>query len=222
MSDQHKTYGIYEKYFKRPLDIFCALLTIIVFSWLYIILAILVRINLGSPVLFRQKRPGKDGKIFELYKFRSMSNARNDKGELLPDAERLTKFGRLLRSTSLDELPEVFNILLGQMSIVGPRPLAVQYLSFYNKEEMHRHDVRPGLSGLAQVKGRNDLQWEERFAYDLKYVNKITFIGDLSIILLTIKKAFKSEGITIRGTGKITDFDEYRKSQMEGKYDFKG
>ena len=159
MENRHKPYGPYEKYFKRPIDIVCALLAIIVFSWLYLIVAILVRINLGSPVLFRQKRPGKDGKIFEMYKFRSMSNAKNQDGELLPDTERLTKFGRFLRSTSLDELPEAFNILLGQMSIVGPRPLAVQYLPYYNEEEQHRHDVRPGLSGLAQVNGRNAVNW---------------------------------------------------------------
>ena len=215
MDNQHKPYGPYERYFKRLIDIVCALFAIIVFSWLYLIVAILVRVNLGSPVLFRQKRPGKDGKIFEMYKFRSMSNAKNQDGELLPDTERLTKFGRFLRSTSLDELPEAFNILLGQMSVVGPRPLAVQYLPYYNEEEIHRHDVRPGLSGLAQVNGRNGLQWEERFAYDLEYVNKITFLGDLNIILLTVKKALKREDIVVRGMGKTIDFDEYRQSQME-------
>ena len=139
MQNIHKPYGPYERYFKRPIDIVCALLAIIVFSWLYLIVAILVRANLGSPILFRQKRPGKDGKIFEMYKFRSMSNAKNQDGELLPDTERLTKFGHFLRSTSLDELPEAFNILLGQMSIVGPRPLALQYLPYYNEEEQHRH-----------------------------------------------------------------------------------
>lgn len=215
MNNQHKPYGPYEKYFKRLIDIVCALLAIIVFSWLYVILAVLVRINLGSPVLFRQKRPGKDGKLFVLYKFRSMSNVKNEYGELLPDAERLTKFGRLLRITSLDELPEAFNILLGQMSIVGPRPLAIQYLPYYNEKEKHRHDVRPGLSGLAQVNGRNGLQWEERFAYDLEYIKKITFLGDFKIIFLTIKKALKREGVSVRGTGITIDFDIYRQNQME-------
>lgn len=215
MENQHKPYGLYEKYFKRPIDVICALLAVIIFSWLYVIVAILVKAKLGSPVLFCQKRPGKDGKIFELYKFRTMSNATNSKGELLPDTERLTKFGRFLRSTSLDELPEAFNIIRGEMSLIGPRPLAVQYLPYYNEKEQHRHDVRPGLSGLAQVKGRNGLQWEERFAYDLEYVSKITFLGDLNIILLTVKKALKREGITVRGTGKTIDFDKYRQNQMK-------
>lgn len=215
MENRHKPYGPYEKYFKRPIDIVCALLAIIVFSWLYLIVAILVRINLGSPVLFRQKRPGKDGKIFEMYKFRSMSNAKNQDGELLPDTERLTKFGRFLRSTSLDELPEAFNILFGQMSIIGPRPLAVQYLPYYTEEEQHRHDVRPGLSGLAQVNGRNAVNWEEKFAYDVEYVNKITFLGDVKIILLTVKTALKRESIGTRGVDAPMDFDAYRKKQLE-------
>ena len=216
MENRHKPYGPYEKYFKRPIDIVCAILAIIVFSWLYLIVAILVRVNLGSPVLFRQKRPGKDGKIFEMYKFRSMSNAKNQDGELLPDTERLTKFGRFLRSTSLDELPEAFNILLGQMSIVGPRPLAVQYLPYYNEEEQHRHDVRPGLSGLAQVNGRNAVNWEEKFAYDIEYVNKITFLGDIKIILRTVKTALKRQNIGVRGVDALLDFDEYRRKQMKG------
>ena len=214
MENRHKPYGPYEKYFKRPIDIVCALLAIIVFSWLYLIVAMLVRINLGSPVLFRQKRPGKDGKIFEMYKFRSMSNAKNQDGELLPDTERLTKFGRFLRSTSLDELPEAFNILFGQMSIVGPRPLAVQYLPYYTEEEQRRHDVRPGLSGLAQVNGRNAVNWEEKFAYDVGYVNKITFLGDVKIILLTVKTALKRESIGKRGVDAPMDFDAYRKKQL--------
>lgn len=217
MENQHKPYGPYEKYFKRPIDIVCALLAIIVFSWLYIIVAILVRVNLGSPVLFRQKRPGKDGEIFEMYKFRSMSNEKNEDGELLPDTERLTKFGHFLRSTSLDELPEAFNILLGQMSIVGPRPLAVQYLPYYNENERHRHDVRPGLSGLAQVNGRNAVNWEEKFAYDIEYVNKITFLGDITIILRTVKTALKRQNIGVRGVDALLDFDEYRRKQMKGQ-----
>lgn len=215
MDHQHKPYGPYERYFKRPIDIACALLVIFIFSWLYLIVAILVKVNLGSPVLFRQKRPGKDGKIFKMYKFRSMSNAKNQDGELLPDTERLTKFGRFLRSTSLDELPEAFNILLGEMSIIGPRPLAVQYLPYYTEEEQHRHDVRPGLSGLAQINGRNAASWEEKFAYDVEYVNKITFLGDVKIILLTVKTVLKRESIGTRGVDAPMDFDTYRKKQLE-------
>jgi lipopolysaccharide/colanic/teichoic acid biosynthesis glycosyltransferase len=211
----HKPYGPYEKYFKRPLDICCGLAALIVFWWLYLIIAILVRVKLGSPVLFTQDRPGKDEKIFKLYKFRTMTDERDENGELLPDEMRLTKFGKLLRSTSLDELPEVFNIICGELSVVGPRPLAVQYLPYYNDIEKHRHDVRPGLSGLAQVNGRNGLQWEERFTCDIKYVEKITFFGDISIILMTIKKAFSREGVVVRGTGKTMDFDKYRKQQLE-------
>lgn len=212
---KHHPYGPYEKYIKRPLDIICGLAAVIVFWWLYIIVAILVRLKLGSPVLFTQDRPGKDGKVFKLYKFRSMSDAKDESGNLLPDSERLTKFGKFLRATSLDELPEAFNIIKGDMSIIGPRPLVVQYLPYYTEEEMHRHDVRPGLSGLAQVNGRNGLQWEERFAFDLQYVNKITFMGDVKIIASTVKKTLKREDIAVRGTGKTIDFDKYR--QMEEK-----
>ena len=215
MTNNHQPFGSYERYFKRKLDFLCGLTAVIVFSWLYIIIAILVKVNLGSPILFRQKRPGKDGKIFEMYKFRSMSNAKNEDGELLPDTERLTKFGRFLRATSLDELPEAFNIIKGQMSIVGPRPLAVQYLPYYTEEEQHRHDVRPGLSGLAQVNGRNAVNWEEKFAYDVEYVNKITFLGDVKIILLTVKTALKRESIGTRGVDAPMDFDAYRKKQLE-------
>ncbi|MBQ2840390.1 MAG: sugar transferase [Oscillospiraceae bacterium] len=181
---------MYKKYFKRPIDIFCALAAITVFSWLYIIVAILVRIKLGSPVLFKQERPGKDGKIFKLYKFRTMTDARDEHGNLLPDDVRLTKFGRLLRKTSLDELPEAFNILKGDMSVIGPRPLLVEYLPYYTEEEMHRHNVRPGLTGLAQVNGRNTITWEEKFALDLQYVSRITFWGDVKLIFLTVWKAF--------------------------------
>lgn len=210
---KHNAYGFYEKLLKRPMDFLLSLIGIIVFSWLYIILAVLVRIKLGSPVLFAQERPGKDGKIFKLYKFRSMSNEKDENGELLPDEKRLTKIGSFLRSSSLDELPELFNILKGDMSIIGPRPLAVEYLPYYTEQEMHRHDVRPGLSGLAQVNGRNGLQWEKRFEYDIKYVNKITFLGDVKIILLTIKKTLKKEDIVVRGTGTVIDFDKYRQQQ---------
>lgn len=210
---------MYKKYFKRPIDIFCALAAIIVFSWLYIIVAILVRIKLGSPVLFKQERPGKDGKIFKLYKFRTMTDERDEDGNLLPDDVRLTKFGRLLRSTSLDELPEAFNILRGDMSVVGPRPLAVVYIPYYTEEEMHRHDVRPGLSGLAQVNGRNALQWEDRFAYDIEYVNNISFSMDVKIVFMSALKMLKRSDIVERGTGEIVDFDIYRKQQQEAAYD---
>ena len=195
METKHKPYGPYERFFKRPIDICCALAAIIVFCWLYIIVAILVRVKLGSPVLFTQDRPGKDEKIFKLYKFRTMTDARDENGNLLPDDVRLTKFGRLLRSTSLDELPEAFNILKGDMSVVGPRPLAVAYLPYYTAEEHHRHDVRPGLTGLAQVNGRNAIKWEEKFSYDLKYANCISFCKDCKIICLTAKKVLIREGI---------------------------
>jgi len=188
---------MYKKYIKRPIDILCALLAIIVFSWLYLLVALLVRIKLGSPVLFRQKRPGKDGKIFTLYKFRTMTDEKDAEGNLLPDDVRLTKFGRFLRSTSLDELPEAFNILKGDMSVIGPRPLLVEYLPYYTEEESHRHDVRPGLSGLAQVKGRNTITWEEKFAYDLEYVKKVSFTLDVKIIFMTVIKAIKREDIRV-------------------------
>lgn len=210
---------MYKRFFKRPIDILCALLAITVFSWLYIIVAILVRIKLGSPVLFKQERPGKDGKIFKLCKFRSMTDERDEEGNLLPDDVRLTKFGRFLRSTSLDELPEAFNILKGDMSVIGPRPLAVKYLPYYTEEEMHRHDVRPGLSGLAQVKGRNALQWEDRFAYDLEYVRNISFFFDVKIVFMSAMKMLKRSDIVERGTGTVIDFDEYRKQQKEASYD---
>ena len=213
----HKPYGPYEKYFKRPLDFCCGMAAVIVFSWLYVILAILVRVKLGSPVLFWQDRPGKDGKIFRLYKFRSMSNETDENGQLLPDTVRLTKFGKLLRSTSLDELPEAFNIIKGDMSVVGPRPLAVQYLPYYTEEERHRHDVRPGLSGWAQVNGRNSVNWENKFAYDVEYVNKITFLGDLKIIFLTVKTALMRDNIGVRGIDSPMDFDEYRRQQLADK-----
>ena len=186
---------MYRKYIKRPIDIFCALAAIIVFSWLFVIVAILVRINLGSPIIFKQERPGKDGKIFTLYKFRSMTDARDENGNLLPDSVRFTKFGKLLRKTSLDELPEAFNILFGHMSIIGPRPLLPEYLPYYSEEESHRHDVRPGLSGLAQVNGRNNMSWEQKFAYDIEYVNNITFLGDLKILYMSVIKAVKMADI---------------------------
>ena len=205
---------MYAKYFKRVLDFLLSLIALIVLLPVLIIVAILVRVKLGSPVIFKQQRPGKNEKIFTLYKFRSMIDKRDDNGNLLPDSERLTKFGKILRSTSLDELPELFNILKGDMSIVGPRPLAIQYLPYYTDEEKRRHDVRPGLTGLAQVNGRNCLNWEERFKFDINYVKNITFIQDLEIILRTIIKVFKHEDIVVRGEGKTIDFDKYRKREQ--------
>lgn len=203
----HKPYGPYERFFKRPLDLICGLAAVIVFSWLYVIIAILVRIKLGSPILFTQDRPGKDEKIFKLYKFRTMTDKKDADGKLLSDDERLTKFGRLLRKTSLDELPEAFNIIKGDMSVVGPRPLLVRYLDRYNEEQRHRHDVRPGLSGLAQVHGRNAITWEAKFRYDIEYVNHITFLGDVKIVLLTVKKAFvKQEGISSATSSTMEEF----------------
>ena len=194
---KHQPKGPYEKYFKRLIDIIFSLIAIILLSWLYIIVAILVRIKLGSPVLFTQDRPGKDEKIFKMYKFRSMTSERDENGNLLPDDARLTKFGKWLRSTSLDELPELFNILKGDMSLIGPRPLLVQYLPLYNEKQKRRHEVTPGLSGLAQVNGRNTLSWEDKFEFDVKYVDDITFIGDIKILYLTVLKAFvKREGIS--------------------------
>lgn len=184
----HKPYGAYEKYVKRPLDFICALGAVVCFSWLYLIIAVLVRVKLGSPVLFTQYRPGKNEKIFKLYKFRTMTDKRDGEGNLLPDNKRLTKFGKLLRSTSLDELPEAFNIIKGDMSIVGPRPLLPSYLNWYTEEEKHRHDVRPGLTGLAQINGRNFINWDKRFALDVKYTKRITFLSDVKIIFGTIVK----------------------------------
>lgn len=205
---------MYKKYIKRVVDIICALAAIIVFCWLYVIVAALVKVKLGSPVLFKQERPGRDEKIFKLYKFRSMTDARDENGKLLPDSERLTRFGKFLRSTSLDELPEAFNILKGDMSVVGPRPLRVRYLPYYNEEEKHRHDVRPGLTGLAQINGRNCATWEERFSWDLKYIENITFLSDVKIILLTVIKAVKRDNISVRGTSEILDFDTHRQKQL--------
>lgn len=206
MKREHTPYGPYERWFKRPFDVCCALAAIIVFGWLYILVAVLVRIKLGSPVLFTQERPGRDEKIFELYKFRTMTDARDENGTLLPDGVRLTKFGRLLRSTSLDELPEAFNILKGDMSVIGPRPLLVEYLPLYNPEQRRRHEVRPGLSGYAQVHGRNAITWEEKFALDVEYVDRVTFVGDIRIIFQTVKKAIRREGISGTGTATMAAF----------------
>lgn len=211
---KHKPYGLYERFFKRALDIFCSLMALLVFWWLYVIVAILVRVKLGSPVLFTQDRPGKDEKIFKLYKFRTMTDARDESGNLLPDDVRLTKFGKLLRSTSLDELPEVFNILKGDMSIIGPRPLLVKYLPLYNEEQKRRHEVRPGLSGYAQVNGRNSVSWEEKFRMDVEYVDHVTFVGDVKIILGTVLKAFvKREGINSETAATMEEFKGTVKSK---------
>ena len=208
----HKVKGPYEAFFKRFIDIVCSLLFILVFWWLFLILALIVRVNLGAPVIFTQDRPGKDGKIFKLYKFRSMSNAKDENGEFLPDKQRITKFGRLLRSTSLDELPELFNILQGDMSIIGPRPLLVKYLEHYNSNDIRRHEVRPGLTGWAQVNGRNTLTWKDKFSKDIEYVDNITFLMDLKIVFLTIKKIFAREGIEfIEGHQSVMEYFENNK-----------
>lgn len=198
---------MYAKYLKRPMDFTLSLIAIICLSPVLGITALLVRIKLGSPVLFKQPRPGKDEKIFNMYKFRSMTDARDENGNLLPDEARLTKFGKLLRKTSIDELPELICILKGDMSIVGPRPLLVEYLPRYNEVQRRRHEVRPGLSGLAQVNGRNAISWEEKFDWDVKYVDNISFVGDIKIILLTIWKAFvKEEGIAAQGCATMSEF----------------
>jgi len=188
--------GVYEKYLKRLQDFLCALAAIIVLSPVMLITAILVRTKLGSPIIFKQERPGLNGKIFTLYKFRTMTDKRDENGELLPDAVRLTKFGKLLRSTSLDELPELFNILNGDMAVVGPRPLLVEYLPRYNAHQARRHEVRPGFTGLAQVNGRNSITWEEKFNWDVQYVDHITFLEDWKIIFKTVGTVLKREGIS--------------------------
>lgn len=206
--------GIYARYVKRLLDILLAVIFLILLWWLYAIIAILVRIKLGSPVIFKQPRPGKDGVIFNLIKFRTMTDDRDENGQLLPDTQRLTKFGRFLRATSCDELPEVLLILTGKMSWIGPRPLAAQYLPYYSEEEKHRHDVRPGISGWAQVNGRNSVTWEERFAYDIEYVKKISFALDMKIIFMTIMTILKHSDIGERGVDAPLDFDVYRKKQL--------
>ena len=202
-----KIHRPYEKYFKRPFDLLCGFAALTVFCWLYIILAIMIRIKLGSPILFSQERPGKDEKIFKLYKFRTITDEKDENGKLLPDEMRLTRFGKMLRATSLDEIPEVFNIIKGDMSVVGPRPLLVKYLPLYSEEQKHRHDVRPGLSGHAQVNGRNSVSWEEKFKLDVEYVYNITFLGDLKIIFCTVRKAFiKREGISSQTSVTMEEF----------------
>lgn len=202
---KHKL-GIYEKYVKRPQDFLCALVATVVLSPVILITAVLIRIKLGAPVIFTQERPGKDGKIFKLYKFRTMTNAKDKNGELLSDEVRLTKFGKILRSTSLDELPELFNMLKGDMSVVGPRPLLVKYLPLYNENQARRHEVRPGFTGLAQVNGRNAITWEEKFDWDIKYVDNITFLGDWKIIFKTVITVLKRDGISSETSATMEEF----------------
>ena len=210
MPNMRRPYGPYEEYFKRPLDIACAVGVLLCFWWLFAIVAILVRIKLGSPVLFTQQRPGKDEKIFKLYKFRTMTDEKDNDGKLLPDEVRLTQFGKFLRSTSLDELPEVFNILKGEMSVVGPRPQLVRDMVFMSQEHRRRHTVRPGLTGLAQINGRNDIDWQDKLDWDLKYIAHITFWGDVKIIAQTFIKSFiKPEGITEQNAATATDYGDY-------------
>lgn len=198
--------SFYERCVKRALDFIIALAFIVLFWWLYAILAILVRIKLGTPVLFTQERPGKGENIFKMYKFRTMTDECDESGELLPDEVRLTKFGRSLRSTSLDELPEVFNILKGDMSLIGPRPLLVKYLPLYNEEQRHRHDVRPGMTGWAQVNGRNALSWEQKFAYDVEYARNCTFAMDLKVFFATFKVLLSRKGVNETGSVTMTPF----------------
>lgn len=198
--------GFYERFVKRLLDIVLSGCALIVLSPVLLVTAILVRVKLGSPVIFCQERPGKDEKIFKLHKFRSMSDARDEEGNLLPDKERLGKFGRTLRATSLDELPELWDIFRGKMSIVGPRPLLVKYLPLYNDEQHRRHDVRPGLTGWAQVHGRNLVSWEEKFAYDVDYVDHISFALDVKIIFMTVRCVLAHEGISAEGSATMEAF----------------
>jgi undecaprenyl phosphate N,N'-diacetylbacillosamine 1-phosphate transferase len=210
--------SLYEKYLKRVFDISFSLIFMIIFLPILLIFVIAVKLNLGSPVLFKQLRPGKNERIFTLYKFRSMTNKKDETGKLLPDSQRITKFGRFLRTTSIDELPELINIFLGHMSFVGPRPLAVQYLKYYTTEEKKRHSVRPGLTGLAQINGRNKSSWENKFKNDILYCNSISFLGDLRILFLTFISVIKRKDIGERGEGVLQDFDIYRKEKIsDGK-----
>lgn len=206
--------GFYEKYVKRPQDFLCALAAVFILSPVLLAVAACVRIKLGSPVLFRQQRPGMNEKIFSLCKFRTMTDERDEEGELLPDEKRLTKFGKWLRATSLDELPELWNILRGDMAVIGPRPLLVQYLPLYSAKQRRRHEVRPGLSGLAQVHGRNAVSWEEKFELDVEYVNGITFLGDWKIVFQTIGKVLKREGIQGENTATMEKFQGDKKEDI--------
>lgn len=208
---------MYGKFIKRLLDILISLTGIIVLSPVLLIVSILVRTKLGSPVLFSQKRPGKDEKIFKLYKFRSMTDERDEEGNLLPDEVRLTDFGKKLRSTSLDELPELFNILKGDMSVIGPRPLLIKYLPLYNEIQKHRHDVRPGLTGLAQINGRNAITWEKKFEYDVEYVNHLSFALDVRIFFGTIRAVLKREGISSENDATMEAFKGTPTKEEAGK-----
>jgi len=206
--------GIYKKFIKRPMDFVISSIALILFSPVILTTAVLVRIKLGSPILFKQKRPGLNDKIFTMYKFRTMTDEKNMNGELLSDEIRLTKFGKFLRSTSIDEFPELINILKGDMSIVGPRPLLVQYLPLYNEHQKRRHIVRPGLTGLAQVNGRNAISWEKKFDFDVEYVKSISFILDLKIIIMTVKKVFAREGINSRASVTMEPFKGSCKTEV--------
>ena len=213
---KHKPYGPYEKYFKRPLDLLCGLLAVAVFWWLYLILIILGAIFMGGNPFFTQERPGKDEKIFKLIKFRSMDNRKDKNGKLLPDEVRLNRYGRFIRKTSLDELPEAFNIIKGDMSVIGPRPLLVEYLPYYTEEERHRHDVRPGLSGWAQINGRNAIDsWEQRFTYDLEYVHHVSLWFDIKIILMTVLKVIKRSDIRVGSQIKVGRLDDARREKVK-------
>lgn len=198
--------GFYERYIKRPQDFLCALAAVVVLSPVMAVTALLVRLKLGSPLIFKQERPGLNGKVFTLYKFRTMTDEKDAEGDLLPDEVRLTKFGKMLRSTSLDELPELFNILKGDMSVVGPRPLLVRYLPLYNAHQARRHEVRPGFTGYAQVHGRNAISWEEKFDLDVEYVDHVTFVGDWKIILQTVRTVLKREGISSESSVTMEEF----------------
>lgn len=208
---------MYKKFFKRFFDIILSLIAIIILSPVYLIISVLVLIFMGWPILFKQPRPGKNEKIFNMYKFRTMTNKKDKDGNLLPDDQRLPKFGKFLRKTSLDELPEIFCILNGSMSFVGPRPLLVKYLPYYTDEEHHRHDVRPGLTGWAQANGRNLVNWDERFKLDLEYVNNVSLKMDIKVILKTISIVLKREGITDGKTETMTFLDEERKEKCKKK-----
>jgi undecaprenyl phosphate N,N'-diacetylbacillosamine 1-phosphate transferase len=197
---------MYKNYFKRIFDLCCATCVFLSFWWLFLVLMYLVKRKLGSPVFFTQERPGKNSKLFKLYKFRTMTDERDSNDNLLPDSQRLTKFGKFLRSTSLDELPEFFNILCGDMSLIGPRPLLVQYLPLYNDHQKRRHEVRPGLSGLAQINGRNAISWEEKFDLDVEYVDNVTFWGDMKIIFQTVLKVLRREGINSANEATMAPF----------------
>ena len=210
-------FNIYRKVGKRAFDVSASSTLIVVLSPVLISTALILRKQNGKPVIYKVKRPGKNGEVFTMYKFRSMTNEKDEKGELLPDHMRITPVGRFIRKTSIDELPELFNIMKGDMSFVGPRPLSVKYLPYYNKYEMRRHDVKPGLTGLAQINGRNTVSWEERFDYDIQYVENYSFIMDIFILFKTLIITLKRDGIVDRGTGKVQDFHIERIDALKGQ-----